>query len=151
MPNSSAPEAFRADPNRLASGPLTLPPAPPAPGGDRTLAIIALVMAVVLWVFVRTGGHAPSTRQLKVPVAITEAARGMTASPSEVLVTLTGPPNESVTAEDVAAIASLAGRKAGERVPLRMVPPRGFRVLSVEPADVEATATARLAPEPVDR
>lgn len=151
MPNSFSPEALRPDPSRVASGPLSLPPPPPAQGGDRAYAIIAIVMAVVLWLFVRTGGHAPATRELSVPVAVTQAARGMTAHPTEVRVKLTGPPNESVTADELAAIASLAGRAAGERVPLRMVPPRGFRVLSVEPAEVEATATARLAPERVDR
>lgn len=147
MPNSSSPEPFLPDPNRGASGPLVLPQLPPPAGAERPLAIIAIVMAVVLWLFVRTGGHAPSSRQLTVPVAMTQDARGLSVQPREVLVTLSGPPNEGLGPEEVAAIASLAGRKAGERVPLRIVPPRGFRVLAVEPPDVTATAIAPWAPE----
>ena len=103
--------------------------------------VIAVLMAVVLWLFVRTGGQQPGQRSLQLAVTVTNGA-GLAVTPHNVDVRLegAGPMVDRLTPEDVAVIADLAGHKPGDLVTLTVVPPQGFKILGTTATQVRVVA-----------
>jgi hypothetical protein len=109
--------------------------------------VIAVLMAVVLWLFVRTGGQPLGQRSVMLPVSVTNGP-GLAVTPRSVEIRLEGAGVmvERLTPEDVAVIADLAGHKPGDLVTLTVVPPQGFKVLSTTATQVRVVAAASSAP-----
>src|SRR5579884_2941662 len=105
--------------------------------------VIAVLMAVVLWLFVRTGAQQPGQRSVQLPVTVTNG-EGLVVTPRSVEVRLegAGPLVDRLTPEDVAVIADLAGHKPGDLVTLTVVPPQGFKVLGTTATQVRVVALA---------
>ena len=111
--------------------------------------VIAVLMAVVLWLFVRTGGQPLGQRSIVLPVTVTNGA-SLVVDPRTVEIRLEGAGVmvERLTPEDVAVIADLAGHKPGDLVTLTVVPPQGFKVLSTTSTQVRVVALASAKPLP---
>jgi YbbR domain-containing protein len=109
--------------------------------------VIAILMAVVLWLFVRTGGQPLGQRNLQLSVTVTNG-QNLVVSPRNVEIRLegSGPMVDRLTPEDVAVIADLAGHKPGDLVTLTVVPPQGFKVLSTTATQVRVVAAPPSAP-----
>ena len=110
----------------------------PANQSNWPFLIIAVLMAVVLWLFVRTGGQPLGQRSLLLPVAVHNASTRLEVWPNRVEIRLEGTSTmtERLTPEEVAVIADLAGHKPGDLVTLTVVPPQGFKVLSTSVSQV---------------
>jgi len=110
----------------------------PANQSNWPFLIIAVLMAVVLWLFVRTGGQPLGQRSLLLPVAVHNASTRLEVWPNRVEIRLEGTSTmaERLTPEEVAVIADLAGHKSGDLVTLTVVPPQGFKVLSTSVSQV---------------
>jgi hypothetical protein len=106
-------------------------------------------MAVVLWLFVRTGGQPLGQRSVVLPVTVTNG-QGLAVTPRQVEVRLEGAGVmvERLTPEDVAVIADLAGHKPGDLVTLTVVPPQGFKVLGTTATQVSVVAVPTAKPSP---
>ena len=107
--------------------------------------VIAVLMAVVLWLFVRTGAQPLGQRTVDLPVTLTNG-QGLVVSPATVEIRLegSGASVDRLTPADVAVIADLAGHKAGDLVTLTVVPPQGFKVLGTTATQVRVvTAPAK--------
>lgn len=105
--------------------------------------VIAVLMAVVLWLFVRTGAQPMGQRTILTPVSVTNNASRFTVSPKEVEVRLEGAGNavDRLSADEVAVIADLAGRHEGDLVTLTVVPPQGFKVQGLSVTQVRVVAS----------
>lgn len=103
--------------------------------------VIAVLMAVVLWLFVRTGGQPLGQRTVQLPVTVTNGP-GLAVKPNTVEIRLEGAGQmvDRLAPEDVAVIADLAGHKPGDLVTLTVVPPQGFKVLSTTATQVSVVA-----------
>ncbi len=110
--------------------------------------VIAVLMAVVLWLFVRTGAHPPGQRVVVSAIAVTNGATDFGVSPSRVEVRLEGTSAlvERLTPDEVAVIADLAGHREGDLVPLTVVPPQGLKVLGTSVNQVRVVKLAPTAP-----
>lgn len=110
--------------------------------------VIAVLMAVVLWLFVRTGAEPTDVRTLVMPVAIENGAPELAVAPARVELRLeaTSTRLSRMSAEEAAVVADLAGHRPGDLVPLTIVPPHGFKVLSASAAQVRVVL--RPSPEP---
>jgi hypothetical protein len=80
--------------------------------------VIAVLMAVVLWLFVRTGAQPMGQRAILAPVSTTNNPGRLAVSPREVEVRLEGASNsvDRLSVDEVAVIADLAGRHEGDLV-----------------------------------
>lgn len=109
--------------------------------------VIAVLMAVVLWLFVRTGGQPLGQRNVQLTVTVTNG-QGLAVVPHDLEVRLegAGPMADRLTPEDVAVIADLAGHKPGDLVTLTVVPPQGFKVLSTTATQVRVVSVPTSAP-----
>lgn len=110
--------------------------------------VIAILMAVVLWLFVRTGAQSLGQRVIWLPISVTNNARNLTVSPGRVEVRLEGSNTlaERLSAEEVAVIADLAGHHEGDLVTLTVVPPQGFKVLGTSVNQVRVVEKAPAVP-----
>lgn len=110
--------------------------------------VIAVLMAVVLWLFVRTGAEPQDVRTLVMPVAVENAAGDFDVAPDRIELRLeaSGTHLAHLSAEEAAVVADLAGHRPGDLVPLTIVPPHGFKVLSASAAQVRVVL--RPSPEP---
>lgn len=104
----------------------------PAQQSNWPFLLIAVLMALVLWLFVRTGADPLGQRIIYLPVKVVNAAPQLTVSPSRIEVRLeaTNSLMGTMSPEDVAVVADLAGHREGDLVTLTVVPPQGFKVLS---------------------
>jgi YbbR domain-containing protein len=109
--------------------------------------VIAVLMAVVLWLFVRTGGQPLGQRNVQLSVTVTNG-QSLAVTPRNVEIRLegAGPMVDRLTPEDVAVIADLAGHKPGDLVTLTVVPPQGFKVLSTTATQVRVVAAPSSTP-----
>lgn len=127
---------------------------PPSSGGAAAqqsnwpFAVIAILMSVVLWLFVRTGVQPHGQHMVLAPIAMTNAAKGLSVSPTRVEVRVEGASAllERLVPEEVAVIADLAGHREGDLVTLTVVPPQGIKVLGTSVNQVRVIALA--APHP---
>lgn len=128
-PSSTAPQAATA-------------PQVPAPQSNWPFLVIAVLMALVLWLFVRTGAQPLGQRVVYVPIAVTNGPAELAVSPQKVGVRLEAASNvlERLSPDEVAVIADLAGHRAGDLVPLTIVPPQGVKVLGSEVNQVRVVA-----------
>jgi hypothetical protein len=112
--------------------------------------VIAVLMAVVLWLFVRTGGQPLGQRSVVLPVTVTNGGPRLAVAPRQVEIRLEGAGVmvERLTPEDVAVIADLAGHKPGDLVTLTVVPPQGFKVLGTTATQVSVVAVPTAKPSP---
>lgn len=126
-----------------SSGPPTGPLAPQQQSNWPFL-VIAVLMAVVLWLFVRTGAQPPGQRVVLSAIAVTNGAPGLTVSPTRVEVRVEGTSTlvERLTPDEVAVIADLAGHRDGDLVPLTVVPPQGLKVLGTSVNQVRVVKLA---------
>lgn len=110
--------------------------------------VIAVLMAVVLWLFVRTGAQPPGQRVMLSAIAVTNGATELGVSPNRVEVRLEGTSAllERLTPEEVAVIADLAGHREGDLVPLTVVPPQGLKVLGTSVNQVRVVKLATPVP-----
>lgn len=110
--------------------------------------VIAVLMAVVLWLFVRTGAHPPGQRVMMAAIAVTNGDTSLGVSPPRVEVRLEGTSAlvERLTPDEVAVIADLAGHREGDLVPLTVVPPQGLKVLGTSVNQVRVVKLAPTAP-----
>ncbi|MFP5502233.1 MAG: hypothetical protein ACLGIN_07070 [Candidatus Sericytochromatia bacterium] len=100
--------------------------------------VIAVLMAMVLWLFVRTGAQPLGQRIVYLPVTVTNGAQHLTVSPPRVEVRLEAASAmaDRLSPDEVAVIADLAGHREGDLVPLTVVPPQGFKVLGTSVTQV---------------
>lgn len=110
--------------------------------------VIAVLMSVVLWLFVRTGAHPPGQRVMMSAIAVTNGASDLGVSPLRVEVRIEGTSSlvDGLTADEVAVIADLAGHREGDLVPLTVVPPQGLKVLGTSVNQVRVVKLAPIAP-----
>lgn len=110
--------------------------------------VIAVLMSVVLWLFVRTGAQPPGQRVVLSAIAVTNGTPGLTVSPTRVEVRVEGTSTlvERLTPDEVAVIADLAGHRDGDLVPLTVVPPQGLKVLGTSVNQVRVVKLAPTAP-----
>ena len=128
--------------------PNDFPPNNPPQQSNWPFLVIAVLMAVVLWLFVRTGGQPLGQRNLTLAVTVTNGS-GLTVTPHGVDIRLEGAGAmvDRLTPEDVAVIADLAGHKPGDLVTLTVVPPQGLKVLGTSATQVRVV----LVPSPLPR
>jgi YbbR domain-containing protein len=107
--------------------------------------VIAVLMAVVLWLFVRTGAQPMGQRTILTPVSVTNNPAHFGVSPKQVEVRLEGGTSavDRLSADEVAVIADLAGRHEGDLVTLTVVPPQGFKVQGLSVTQVRVLAPER--------
>jgi hypothetical protein len=93
---------------------------------------IAVAMAIVLWLFVRTGAQPLGQRTVSLPISVVHGAWRLGVAPERVEVRLegTGVLMDRLSPDEVAAVADLSGHREGDLVRLTVVPPQGFRILS---------------------
>lgn len=110
--------------------------------------VIAVLMAVVLWLFVRTGAQPTAQRDVKLPISVTNAAPALAIAPDHVEVQLEGTSSmaDRLSPDEVAVIADLAGHHEGDLVTLTVVPPQGFKVLSTSITQVRVVEKRPAAP-----
>ena len=115
-----------------------------------TVRLLALLLALLLWIFVT--GERPAERSFSVPVRCRNVAPGLaaTGAPSSVEAALSGPwlsvhllPPESLEI-DLDCAGAAAGVTAFPAVEQRLVLPPALRVTRVSPARIEV----RLVPVP---
>lgn len=111
---------------------------------DWPFLVIAVLMAVVLWLFVRTGSQPSTQRTVVAPVQVTAGNATWAVSPSRVEVRLEGSGNAllPLKPEDVAVMADLTGHREGDLVPLSVVPPQGLKVLGTNVSQVRVVRQA---------
>lgn len=104
--------------------------------------VIAILMAVVLWLFVRTGAQPLGQRTLLLPVSVTNNPSRFEVSPRQVEVRLEGQGGavDRISPEEVVVIADLSGRRDGDLVTLTVVPPQGFKVMGLSVTQVRVVA-----------
>ena len=104
--------------------------------------VIAVLMAVVLWLFVRTGAQPMGQRTILAPVSVTNNPQHFGVSPKQVEVRLEGASAsvDRLSADEVAVLADLAGRREGDLVTLTVVPPQGFKVQGLSVTQVRVLA-----------
>lgn len=136
--------------------PKDFPPSSPAgppqpPQSNWPFAVIAMLMAVVLWLFVRTGATPLGQRIVWLPVTVAHAEPHLTISPSRVEVRLEATPTavDRMSPEEVTVMADLAGHQEGDLVTLTVVPPPGFKVLGTSVTHVRVVAGNSGHPTPV--
>lgn len=131
-----------------SSGPLTAPQ-PQQQQSNWPFLVIAVLMSVVLWLFVRTGAQPPGQRVVLAAIAVTNGSPTLTVSPTRVEVRVEGTSMlvERLTADEVAVIADLAGHREGDLVPLTVVPPQGLKVLGTSVNQVRVVELAPTAPQ----
>lgn len=107
--------------------------------------VIAVLMAVVLWLFVRTGAQPLGQRTLLLPVNVTNNAGGFEVSPRQVEVRLEGQGGavDRLSPDEVAVIADLSGHRDGDLVTLTVVPPQGFKVMGLSVTQVRVVTRER--------
>lgn len=100
--------------------------------------VIAILMALVLWLFVRTGAQPLGQRVVYVPIAVTNGSPALSVSPLKIEVRLEAATNvlERLSPDEVAVIADLAGHRAGDLVPLTVIPPQGVKLLGTTVSQV---------------
>lgn len=105
---------------------------------DWPFLLIAVLMAVVLWLFVRTGAQPMTQRTVMATVTVTAGEGAWTVSPASVEVRLEGGTTmlAPLKPEDVAVMADLTGHREGDLVPLTVVPPQGLKVLGTNVSQV---------------
>lgn len=115
-----------------SSPPSNPPAAAPAQQSNWPFLLIAVLMSLVLWLFVRTGADPLGQRIVYLPVKVTNASEQLTVSPNRVEIRLeaTNSLINQMSVEEVAVVADLAGHREGDLVTLTVVPPQGFKVLS---------------------
>lgn len=120
--------------------PPTNPPtaAPTHQQSDWPFLLIAVLMAVVLWLFVRTGAQPMTQRTVMATVTVTASEGTWAVSPASVEVRLEGGTNllAPLKPQDVAVMADLTGHREGDLVPLTVVPPQGLKVLGTNVSQV---------------
>jgi YbbR domain-containing protein len=122
-------------------------PAASAPQGQQSnwpFLVIAVLMAVVLWLFVRTGAQPATQRTLLATVSVSAGGAGLVVSPPQVEVRLEGGAGaiERLKAEDLDVVADLTGHREGDLVPLTVVPPQGLKVLGTNVSQVRVVRPA---------
>jgi YbbR domain-containing protein len=122
--------------------PKNFPASNPAQQSNWPFMVIAVLMAVVLWLFVRTGAQPMGQRAILAPVSTTNNPARLAVSPREVEVRLEGASSsvDRLSADEVAVIADLAGRHEGDLVTLTVVPPQGFKVQGLSVTQVRVVA-----------
>lgn len=128
--------------------PKILAPSKEAQQSNWPFLVIAVLMAVVLWLFVRTGAQPLGQRIVYLPVTVANAAPRLTVYPPRVEVRLeaTSAMADRLSPDEVTVIADLAGHREGDLIPLTVVPPQGFKVLGtsvnqVRVVEIEPAAT----------
>lgn len=93
--------------------------------------VIAILMAIVLWLFVRTGAQAVAQRTVFAAIEVINAAPDLRVSPARVEVRVEGPHRllDDVGLNEFNVTADLTGHREGDLVPLSVVPPQGLKVL----------------------
>ncbi|HEY9723765.1 MAG TPA: hypothetical protein V6D47_17260 [Oscillatoriaceae cyanobacterium] len=101
-------------------------------------AVIAVLMAIVLWLFVRTGAQPLNQTSVYLPIAVVNDPRGLTIVPDRVEVKLEANSSliDRLSPDEVAVIADLGRHREGDLVTLTVVPPQGFKVLSTSVSQV---------------
>lgn len=101
-------------------------------------AVIAVLMAIVLWLFVRTGAQPLNQTTVYLPIAVVNNPRALTIVPNRVEVRLEANSSliDRLSPDEVAVIADLARHREGDLVTLTVVPPQGFKVLSTSVSQV---------------
>jgi YbbR domain-containing protein len=122
-------------------------PAASAPQGQQSnwpFLVIAVLMAVVLWLFVRTGAQPATQRTILATVSVNAGGAGLVVSPPRVEVRLEGGAGalERLKAEDLDVVADLTGHREGDLVPLTVVPPQGLKVLGTNVSQVRVVRPA---------
>ncbi|MEB3327726.1 MAG: hypothetical protein VKQ33_00670 [Candidatus Sericytochromatia bacterium] len=122
-------------------------PAASAPQGQQSnwpFLVIAVLMAVVLWLFVRTGTQPATQRTVLATVAVNGGGKGLLVAPPRVEVRLEGSAGvlEHLKAEDLDVVADLTGHREGDLVPLAVVPPQGLKVLGTNVSQVRVVRQA---------
>ncbi|MFN3428980.1 MAG: hypothetical protein ACK46X_03385 [Candidatus Sericytochromatia bacterium] len=125
--------------------PKNFPASNPTQQSNWPFMVIAILMAVVLWLFVRTGAQPMGQRTLLLPVNVTNNAAQHAISPRQVEVRLEGQGGavDRLSPEEVAVIADLAGHREGDLVTLTVVPPQGFKVMGLSVTQVRVLAPER--------
>ncbi|MEB3196559.1 MAG: hypothetical protein VKP62_05080 [Candidatus Sericytochromatia bacterium] len=115
-----------------------------SPQSNWPFLLIAILMAVVLWLFVRTGNHALAQRTLFAPIEMANADQGLHVSPSRVEVRLEGPGNlvHQMVPNELSVTADLTGHTEGDLIPLSVVPPQGLKVLGTSVSQVRVVRQA---------
>jgi hypothetical protein len=122
--------------------PSSAPPQPQAANAPQQsnwpFMVIAILMALVLWLFVRTGAQPLGQRVVYVPIAVTNGSPVLSVSPLKIEVRLEAASNvlERLSPDEVAVIADLAGHRAGDLVPLTVIPPQGVKLLGTTVSQV---------------
>lgn len=105
-----------------------------------TLKLGALLVAAIFWLFVRTDETVISQRTLRAPLNIegVGAAQTVLGVPERIEVRLSGPSNRisSLNPEGVDAVLDLRGVVGEFEQPVRVFPPEGITLLSVNPTEV---------------
>lgn len=109
-------------------------PAPTSPPGQQSnwpFLVIAVLMAIVLWLFVRTGAQAVSQRTVFAAIEVINSGPELRVSPARVEVRVEGPHMllDEVGLNEFNVTADLTGHREGDLVPLSVVPPQGLKVL----------------------
>jgi YbbR domain-containing protein len=125
--------------------PKNFPASNPTQQSNWPFMVIAVLMAVVLWLFVRTGAQPLGQRTLLLPVNVTNNAGGFEVSPRQVEVRLEGQGGavDRLSPDEVAVIADLSGHRDGDLVTLTVVPPQGFKVMGLSVTQVRVVTRER--------
>ncbi|MEB3285295.1 MAG: CdaR family protein [Candidatus Sericytochromatia bacterium] len=93
--------------------------------------LIAVLMAIILWMFVRTGAQAVSQRTVYAAIEVVNSAPELRVSPARVEVRVEGPHRllDQVALSEFNVTADLTGHREGDLVPLSVVPPQGLKLL----------------------
>ncbi|MEB3220524.1 MAG: hypothetical protein VKS61_00455 [Candidatus Sericytochromatia bacterium] len=112
--------------------------AAPAQQSNWPFLVIAVLMAVVLWLFVRTGAQPATQRTVLATVSMTAGGPGLVVSPPRVEVRLEGAGGavEQLKPEDLDVVVDLTGHREGDLIPLTVVPPQGLKVLGTNVSQV---------------
>jgi YbbR domain-containing protein len=116
--------------------PKNFPASNPAQQSNWPFMVIAVLMSVVLWLFVRTGAQ---------PLGTTNNQARFEVSPRQIEVRVEGSGGmvDRLSPDDVAVIADLAGHRAGDLVTLTVVAPQGIKVTSQNVTQVRVAAPER--------
>jgi len=124
------------------------PASPPSQQSNWPFLVIALLMAIVLWLFVRTGAQAVAQRTVFAAIEISNGAPDLRVSPSRVEVRVEGPHRllDEVGLGEFKVTADLSGHREGDLVPLSVVPPPGLKLLGTSVNQVRVVKTSDPAP-----
>lgn len=125
--------------------PKNFPASNPAQQSNWPFMVIAVLMSVVLWLFVRTGAQPLGQRTMLLPVSTTNNQARFEVSPRQIEVRVEGSGGmvDRLSPDDVAVIADLAGHRAGDLVTLTVVAPQGIKVTSQNVTQVRVAAPER--------